>query len=117
MSKWSDCMISNAGRLELATEEISILKRKISELNDEIDSLKQMAQIQVTPEMLADVERLRSLISDKDFASIGVLGNGQLEVSLHFQKWEGCSGWQLARRGLRLLWFVFRGRRGMWVKK
>lgn len=41
--------------------------------------------------------------------------DGGLEIALHFQIWEGCTGWNLAWRAARMLWTVFRNRRGTWV--
>jgi hypothetical protein len=42
-------------------------------------------------------------------------GNGELEIGLHFQVWEGFTTWTIAWVAARMLWIVFRNRRGTWV--
>ena len=41
--------------------------------------------------------------------------DGGLEIALHFQIWEGCTGWNIAWRSARMLWVAFWNRRGVWV--
>jgi len=40
---------------------------------------------------------------------------GGLEIALHFQIWEGSTGWDIAWRAARMLLVTFWNRRGMWV--
>ena len=64
---------------------------------------------------IKSIRRLSEFVGNQDYASVHRRGTGELEIGLHFQTWEGLTGWNLARRAARMLWLVFRNRRGIWV--